>query len=668
MAKIEDLIAQIPDERLRTGIAAEVKALKKTKKFGLVFEEHLPETVRLPRLPVKPGELVALKRESGSQLWRVKMIHKNIATCDRVVAGYPAAGEANKEFPISDLVVVRSFGDAIYPALVPVDRVERGGPDKPWHLLINADNFHALQLLLYSYEGKVDVIYIDPPYNTGARDWKYNNDYVDGTDAWRHSKWLSMLKRRLVLGKRLLKPDGVLICAIDDYEVAHLGCLLEELFPSYTIETLVVCHHPQGGGGQNLSRIHEYAFFCVPPGVSLKGKPVSQEEDEWSLQRAGTDRRNFRHGRPNQFYAIHVDPQTNKVVSVGPRLAKDEAYAKEPLSNGNIRIYPIDKIGKERVWRYERETMIKKIEAGEIVRTQRGTLKVRVDRQGKFDPVFSVWSGARFNSGENGTTLISDILGQQASFSYPKSLYNVVDCLASVVSNRPNALIVDFFSGSGTTLNATAYINAVDEGRRKCVLITNNELEEDRSKRLQRDGLFQGDAEYDKHGICDAVTWPRCKYVINGSRDDGTSLAGSYLNGQMMEDGFEENMEYFHLDFLNPDGVARGDAFQAILPILWMMSGCRGKREDSKGSQPWFFPKHAPFAVLIKEKEFRAFREALVERKGIEWIYIVTDSEENFGMMRRTLGRKFHCVQLYKNYLENFRINTPDILSEGGAA
>ena len=193
MAKIEDLIAQIPDERLRKGIAAEVKALKKTKKFGLVFEEHLPETVRLPRLPVKSGELVALKREYGNELWRVKDIQKSVATCERAIEGYPSAKDAKKEFPVSDLVVVRSFGDPIYPALVPVDRVALGGPDKPWHMLINADNFHALQLLLYAYEGKVDVIYIDPPYNTGARDWKYNNDYVDKTDSFRHSKWLSMI-------------------------------------------------------------------------------------------------------------------------------------------------------------------------------------------------------------------------------------------------------------------------------------------------------------------------------------------------------------------------------------------------------------------------------------------------------------------------------------------
>ena len=171
MAKIEDLIAQIPDERLRKAIAGEIKALKKTKKFGLVFEEHLPETVRLPRLPVREGELVSLKRELGNQLWRVRSIRKGIATCDKAVEGYPSQNDS-KEFPVAELVVVRSFGDPIYPALVPVDRVLRGGPEKPFHVLINADNFHALQLLLYCYEGKVDVIYIDPPYNTGARDWK----------------------------------------------------------------------------------------------------------------------------------------------------------------------------------------------------------------------------------------------------------------------------------------------------------------------------------------------------------------------------------------------------------------------------------------------------------------------------------------------------------------
>src|SRR6266853_85769 len=134
-----------------------------------------------------------------------------MVTCDRAVEGHPPDSETSREVPLTELVVVRNFGEPISPCLVPVDRIERGGSKKPWHVLINADNFHALQLLLYCYEGKVDVIYIDPPYNTGARDWKYNNDYVDKTDTFRHSKWPSMMKKRLVLARRLLKPDGVLI-------------------------------------------------------------------------------------------------------------------------------------------------------------------------------------------------------------------------------------------------------------------------------------------------------------------------------------------------------------------------------------------------------------------------------------------------------------------------
>ena len=215
MAKIEDLIAQIPDERLRRGIAAEVKALKKTKKFGLVFEEHLPETVRLPRLPVKPGDLVAFKRESGNQHWRVRSTKKNIALCDRAVEGYQDPKDTNREFPVSDLVVVRNFGDPIYPALVPIDRVERGGPDKPWHVLINADNFHALQLLLYCYEGKVDVIYIDPPYNAGGAFEHYD-------DGLEHSIWLCMMRDRLEVIRRLISTDGSLWITVDDNEAHYL--------------------------------------------------------------------------------------------------------------------------------------------------------------------------------------------------------------------------------------------------------------------------------------------------------------------------------------------------------------------------------------------------------------------------------------------------------------
>lgn len=266
MAKIEDLIVQIPEPRLRKALADEVRQLKKKKKFGLVFEEHLPETVRLPRLPVRVGELVALKCQTGNRAWRVLSLADGTATCKPAVEdGDPA----EQTFSVDDLVILRQFGNPIYPALVPIEKVERGGEQKPWHVLLSAENFHALQLLLYAYEGKVDVIYIDPPYNTGSRDWKYNNDYVDKNDSWRHSKWLSMIKRRLLLAKKLLKPDGVLIVTIDEHEVQHLGVLLEELLPDFARQMVTIVINEKGVAQGGLSRAEEYAFFCFGPASSI---------------------------------------------------------------------------------------------------------------------------------------------------------------------------------------------------------------------------------------------------------------------------------------------------------------------------------------------------------------------------------------------------------------
>ena len=725
MAKIEDLIAQIPDERLRKGIAAEVKALKKTKKFGLVFEEHLPETVRLPKLPVKPGEVVALKRETGNRLWRVKSIHKNVATCDRAVEGYPASGESNQEFSVSDLVVIRSFGDPIYPALVPVDRVARGGPDKPWHMLINADNFHALQLLLYAYEGKVDVIYIDPPYNSGARDWKYNNDYVDKTDSFRHSKWLSMMKKRLLIAKRLVRKDGVLIITIDENELHHLGLLIEGMFPNSLRHMVTVVINPKGAGKKNFARIEEHALFTVPNtgqsivnanrlkdlarvGVTQELLDEENEDDElelddisdseeppelphdlkaedlpfpigelsqWELRHARRrgNESSYRHQRKNQFYPIYINPDTRRVEEIGEAIPLNQ----EPdfkKKQGLVPVWPIDKEGNQRCWRFIASSMRVILDDSRLVvgrqdsSTGRWTLNYWVLKN-KTTKVKTVWWHTRHDAGTHGTSMLHQILGKRDAFPFPKSLYAVRDALLTVVGDRPNALILDFFAGSGTTLHATALINAQLGGMRRCIVISNNEPGEKLATALNRKGVFAGETAFEQHGICDGVTWPRIKFALNGKRDDGTALRGNYLelDGVPKQvkwaDGFDENLEYFRLDFLDPDEVARGDAFKAILPILWMVAGCRGEREDSKGSTPWFIPKHSPFAVLIQEKQFRAFREKLAERKDIEWVFLITDSEENFGQMRRTLGRKYECVQLYKSYLENFRINTQDALN-----
>lgn len=705
MAKIEDLIAQISDERLRKALANEVKVLKKTKKFGLVFEEHLPETVRLPNMPVRAGELVALKRESGNQLWRVKGVSKGVATCEMTTEDSRLTGSSTRVFLLSELVVVRNFGDPIYPALVPVDRVERGGPGKPWHVLINADNFHALQLLLYAYEGKVDVIYIDPPYNTGARDWKYNNDYVNKTDTWRHSKWLSMLKKRLLLAKRLLRRDGVLVVTIDEHEVHHLGVLLEDLLPEYIRQMVTIVINQKGVAQGKLSRVEEYAFFCF----GTEAEIPSQNDDllapersdqkrfrtpRWErLLRGGTNSR--RQDRKQLFFPIYVNPSIPKITGFGeplpfeqqPTLTLEDEQRiawpfrtdgslgnwrvspgtlREYLAKGYVKLGGYDAVRKTWTILYLGRKAQKQIESGAIKIAGRNEKTGAVSLEfasGEQRQIKTVWHRGTHDSGNYGSSMLKMLLGEGGVFAFPKSLYAVRDTLNILTSNRPDALILDFFAGSGTTFHATALLNSEIGGARRCILVTNNEVTEKNEKTLAAKGLFPGDPEFERHGVAESVAWPRCKASVLGHRADWSVLDGDYLSGRQLQEGFAENIEYCRLSFLDSAQVARGDAFQAILPILWMMAGCQGVREDSRGSQNLFIPKQSPFAVLIREKEFPAFRARIAERKDITWVFLVTDSEENFAAMRRALGRKYECVQLYKSYLETFRLNTQELLA-----
>ena len=145
--------------------------------------------------------------------------------------------------------------------------------NKPTNIIIEGDNYHALSVLNYTHSGKIDVIYIDPPYNSGKEDWKYNNNYVDKEDSYRHSNWLSFMSKRLILAKKLLKKTGVLICAIDYREKCRLGLLLEEIFPIREKDCITIVHNPRGKQSDSFSYVHEYAFFVYP-----KGKYIIQEK------------------------------------------------------------------------------------------------------------------------------------------------------------------------------------------------------------------------------------------------------------------------------------------------------------------------------------------------------------------------------------------------------
>lgn len=272
-------------------------------------------------------------------------------------------------------------------------------------------------------------------------------------------------------------------------------------------------------------------------------------------------------------------------------------------------------------------------------------------------PVRTMWYDVKYNSQSNGSDLIAAILGKNR-FSYPKSLYAVKDALYPFVSDKPNAIIVDFFAGSGTTLHAVNLLNAEDGGNRRCIMVTNNEVSDAEAKDMTRRGLKPGDEEWERLGIARYVTWPRTVCTIEGHDVNGKPLKGSYLGSDLpMADGFSANAAYFKLGFLDKNAVALGRQFKEMLPTLWMKAGAHGPCPTIGEKTPdmLILPENK-FAVLVDEKAYMAFAEKLDEHPEIETVFIITDSESGYRDMIAGLDVKA-SYQLYRDYLDNFRIN-----------
>lgn len=638
MSAINDLIAQIEDEGLRQRIDAEVKRLLKQKKFGLVFEEHQP---------------------------------------DGLMEG------------------------PIYPSLQVLDQVQNA-PDKAlWHALIEADNYYALQLLAYLYPGMVDCIYIDPPYNTGARDWKYNNDYVDSADQYRHSKWLSMMKRRLLLAKKLLNPrDSVLIVTIDEKEYLHLGCLLEEMFPEARIQMVSSVINPAGvnrGGG--FARTDEYLYFVMfgnasPTPLQLdddwRGKIKGGYKDKlrWNgLMRSGTNAR--REDRPNLFYPIYVSKDGLTINKIGGSIPLNKNRNNVETYLDSVTIWPIRSDGTEGNWQISQDklaSLYKKgyvrlgsftdngmslsyLKSGEATKVDEGKFPVIGHRddgsiivdeseyEANFVPGTQWWISSH-DATQQGTKQLNAIIGKR--FDFPKSVYAVHDTIRFFIANKPNALILDFFAGSGTTLHAVNLLNAEDGGNRRCIMVTNNEVSEQEAKTLTKQGFKPGDEEWERLGIARYVNWPRTVCSIEGHDVNGQPLKGEYLgtDHRQMKDGFAANCVFFKLNFLDKRLVALGRQFHELLPILWMKAGGEGscpQLDNDEIPQQLILPENR-FAVLTDEKAFTPFMESVIEYRQIRLVYLVVDSDSMYREMARCFPNQQTC-QLYRDYLDNFRIN-----------
>ena len=691
MAAINDLIAQIQDPILRAKIEQEANKLTKQKKFGLVFEEHLPESTRLYGVPIRKGSMVTLKNDKSGQTFVVLRKTSDTAVC------LPREGGDTVMHPLSDLVMVAEFGEPIYPYLEPLDSVCNAPDSDLWHTLIEADNYHALQLLEYLYAGKVDCIYIDPPYNTGAKDWKYNNDYVDGNDTYRHSKWLSFMQKRLKIAKKLLNPkDSVLIVTIDEKEYLHLGCLLEEMFPNASIQMITDIINPKGvSRGSLFSRAEEYIYYVFQGNAAinlgksdmLRSDSQKHSEIRWaSLQRSGSNSRRFE--RPNLFYPMFFDKDTGKFISTGDSLQIGQDRKTIVVPDGQKVIFPLGRNDDERTWQLSQDTflsllnkgyvkfgnwqseekrtisylssgLIKQIEDGELqIKGYDEDGSVIIEGDSNVKPL-SVWNKSSHSASDQGSSLINSIFDEKR-FSFPKSLYAVHDTLWFFVSNKPNALIVDFFAGSGTTLHAVNLLNAEDGGKRRCIMVTNNEVSADEAKTLSARGYQPGDAEWEKMCIAKYVTWPRTVCSIEGHDVNGKPLKGNYLVGDHpMADGFKANAAFFKLGFLDKTSIALGRQFKEMLPTLWMKAGAYGPcpNVDSGESPDMLILPENKFAVLTNEACFEEFADKVNGIPQIETIYIVTDYEIGYRSMIKNIDAP-NTYQLYRDYLDNFRINT----------
>lgn len=700
MSRLTDLIAQAKskDPQMGMDLEREFKTLSSRLAFGLNFERHRPEVVELPRRPVRKGDKVRVLPERGStakgdqRLWSVKKIEKlkrkRIARLEVFGSDEPET----LDVAIDDLVVVAEFRDYIYPGLVSTGKVERGG-DKPHHTIINGENYHVLKALTYTHRGKVDVIYIDPPYNTGAKDWKYNNDYVESEDLYRHSKWLAFMERRLKVARTLLNPaDSVLIVTIDEKEYLRLGLLLDQLFPGGTVQMISTVINRKGNPRRGeFSRCEEYMYFVRfgDASVSPWHSDMLHETDDQSpgdvrwkslLRLASTGQTE---GRFNLFYPLFFDRETRRFLRTGEPLAEGVDIDSVEVPSGESVLWPIQKDGRDGRWslsvgkfnEYFAKGYVKfgrqngggrtpyYLMSGQLDSIDRGDLQV-VGRDEDGAVVLSkvvsqrqpmtIWNKPSHSTSGHGTTLLREVLPGRR-FPYPKSLYAVEDTLRFFVAGKPDAIVLDFFSGSGTTAHALMRLNRQDGGRRQCISVTNNEVAADEQKALREQGLRPGDPEWEKWGICDYITKPRVEAAITGTTPNGEPTKGDYkfTDEFPMAEGFEENAEFFTLTYETPIAVTHNFAFARIAPLLWLRAGSQGRRIDTLPAQGWDVAD--TYGLLIDLDQVDVFCNAVEKAAGLRVAYIVTNDDRRFQAVARSLPDSVEPVRLYESYLSNFK-------------
>lgn len=505
--------------------------------------------------------------------------------------------------------------------------------ESPNHILIEGDNIQAISSLVYTHESKVDVIYIDPPYNTGASNWKYNNDYINKEDQFRHSKFICFMEKRLKIAHKLLSNEGIIVCAIDDYEVHNVRSLMDEIFgEDNRLGTITVVHNPRGRNDDTfIATMHEYMLVYAKDAyyATINDFPLSDEDiaaykkqdeisryNETSFIRTGNN--SLRVERPGLWYEIYYNPTTDKL-------------SLSRTSDTDIILLPINEKGEERCWRWGPETFNKGKDTELFVKKVKGSYKVYKKRR-LTDEVGrrprTVWTDSKYDASSNGIMLLQKIFEGKCPFPYPKSIHAVYDIL--YLCTKSNSVILDFFAGSGTTLHATMLLNREDGGSRKCILVTNNE-----------------------NNICEEVTYERNKRVIHGYTTP---------KGERVEGLTNNNLRYFKTNFFPRalDHQSKKQLFYALADTVRIKENCY---TESK--------RFGSLNLEGKEKLVRYFEEGscrvLMVYDSLAIPYIVNEIK-TMAFKEKKIKIYIFCDGVYP-YTEDFKdvISSVDLIPMPGA-
>jgi len=475
--------------------------------------------------------------------------------------------------------------------------------NKPVNLLIEGDNYHALSVLNYTHKGKIDVIYIDPPYNTGNKDFKYNDKFVEKEDGFRHSKWLSFIDKRLKLARHLLKDSGILVISIDDNEVFQLKMLLDKDFGENNfIACLPTIMNLKGNQDEfAFAGTHEYTL------VWAKNKSKSRflhflvneedledwQEDEFGFFKQGTLKGGGVNGdrskRPNLYFPIFVNKKGNFYTTENDH----------SLNSNDFVIYPISD-GKEMTWRWSKDKLKKEPQNILVTKTINGyTLERKIRPQLGDLPTKkpkTIFYKPEYSSG-NGTYLLKQIFGENRVFNNPKPLELIIDFLK--ITLNKDSTVLDFMAGSGTTGHAVLELNKEDSGKRQFILCTNNE-----------------------NNIATEVCYPRVKNVIEGYKNSKSeNVAG--LGG---------NLKYFKTDFVDYKESTDRNKIKLTKEAVEMLCVKEGTFESVLNNEDFkIFKNHNHYTGIIFEQ--LAIEDFKKEIKGIKdkiSVYIFSLGDDSF--------------------------------------